>query len=57
MIGGMTEETAERHQRFGRLPARIRPEDHVELVDIRRPEGRPATALDPEHERALHTAA
>ncbi|GGN81774.1 hypothetical protein GCM10010112_58590 [Actinoplanes lobatus] len=54
----MTEETAtERRRRFGELPARIRPEDHVELVDIRRPEGRPATALDPEHERALHTAA
>ncbi|MEV0901190.1 hypothetical protein [Actinoplanes sp. NPDC049802] len=54
----MTDDVAtERHQRFGSLPERVRPEEHIELVDTRRPDAHPATALDPQQERALHTAA
>lgn len=46
-----------RAERFGALPPRIRPGDHVESVDTRYREDRPATALSLEQERALHTAA
>ncbi|GAA1634469.1 hypothetical protein [Actinoplanes couchii] len=46
-----------RTERFGILPPRILPDDVIELVDTRRPDQHPATALSLEHERALHTAA
>ncbi|MFE9691297.1 hypothetical protein [Micromonospora sp. NPDC005806] len=35
---------AQRIQRFGRLPAQIRPEDHVVLVESSARPGRPAAA-------------
>ncbi|GAA4966912.1 hypothetical protein [Actinoplanes utahensis] len=46
-----------RSERFGALPPRIHPGDQVELVETRRLDARPATALSLEQERALHTAA
>jgi hypothetical protein len=42
--------------RLGALLGRVRPEDYVESVDTRRPDRRPATVLDPEQERWIHTA-
>jgi hypothetical protein len=34
----------QRHRRFGQLPARVRPEDQVELVESGSRPGRPAAA-------------
>ncbi len=44
-----TDEEAEflRHVRFGELPARVRPEDRVELVEAEAPTDAPKQAFDP----------
>jgi hypothetical protein len=42
-----------RHVRFGDLPDRIRPDDHVQLVESDPPKGRPEAALSEQQWDAL----
>lgn len=47
------DEARARHERFGRLPARVRPADTDESVDTRNLQDRPASALSPDQVVAL----
>ena len=43
-----------RHARFGELPARVRPEDQVELEETDPKRGWPDLVPSPEQQRALY---
>lgn len=42
-----------RAERFGTLPARVPADDHIEMVDTRAPQNRPAPAGSEESQLAL----
>jgi hypothetical protein len=45
-----------RHARFGEMPARIRPEDRVELAETDPPRAPADLGLDPDQQRVMHSA-
>ena len=46
-----------RSTRFGKLPARVRPDTTVEMVDTSPPQGRPEAAVSEEQRRVLFDGA